>query len=163
MSLRLPSATAKRLATWAVPGFALGCTISIVALIALHLWGGPEVPAAPVLTVVPNPTLSPSSTPSPTPTFLSTLTPGAGLPAPGGEVAVGSLVQVVGTGTDGLRLRVAPGLQSATNLVAVENEVFEVQDGPSESDGRIWWYLVNPYDTSKYGWGVEEYLRPAGG
>jgi hypothetical protein len=118
---------------------------------------------APALTVLPQASATPSATLSPTrqPTAQATDQP-TGVAA-GGPVGQGMLVEVVGTGTDGLRLRASPGLQSATNLVAFENEVFEVQDGPDQADGRTWWYLVNPYDNRQYGWGVAEYLQPAAG
>jgi hypothetical protein len=144
-------------------GTALGCLVLVALLSALRLSAGRPPPAAPGLTVIPRPTVTATPTAGPTqlPTAQATDQPLE--VSPGGPVSNGMLVEVVGTGTDGLRLRAAPGLQSATNLVAVENEVFEVRDGPTEVDGRTWWYLVNPYDNSKYGWGVEEYLQPAGG
>lgn len=130
---------------------------------AVRISSAPVAPTTPALTVIPLPTVT--ATPTPAPTQAAAQTPTAqpgGIPS-GASVAEGMLVEVIGTGADGLRLRAAPGLQSATNLIAVENEVFEIRDGPSEADGQSWWYLVNPYDNSKYGWGVAEYLQPAGG
>ena len=152
-----------RLAVWIVLGVGLGCLASVGLLAGVRLTA-PAAPAgAPGLTVLPRASVTPSATLSPTqqPTTQSTDQP-TGVAA-GGPVGRGMLVEIVGTGTDGLRLRAAPGLQSATNLVAVENEVFEVQDGPDPADGLIWWYLVNPYDNRQYGWGVEEYLQPVTG
>jgi hypothetical protein len=55
-----------------------------------------------------------------------------------------------------------PGVEASVNLVALESEVFEIREGPVEVGGRMWWYLVNPYDSSKYGWGASEYLVSAG-
>jgi hypothetical protein len=68
-------------------------------------------------------------------------------------------VTVTGTSGDGLRLREMAGLGAAIQFIALENEVFEVIDGPVDSDGYVWWRLVNPYNTSKTGWGVSNYLR----
>lgn len=151
-----------RLGLWLLTGSVLGCLLAAGLLLGLRLTAGGAPAAPPALTVVPRPTVTATATALPTqlPTAQATEQPLSGPSA--GPVAAGMLVEVVGTGSDGLRLREAPGLQSATNLVAVENEVFEVRDGPSQADGRTWWYLVNPYDNSKYGWGVEEYLQPAG-
>jgi hypothetical protein len=148
---------------WVLLGAVLGCLLLSAVLLGVRLSAGGIPAGAPALTVIPRPTVTTTPTASPTllPTAQATDQP-PGTPS-GGTVAKGMLVEVVGTGADGLRLRVAPGLQSATNLVAVENEVFEVRDGPSQADGRTWWYLVNPYDNDKYGWGVQEYLQPAGG
>jgi hypothetical protein len=70
-------------------------------------------------------------------------------------------VSISGTGGDGLRLRSQPGLSSVVNFIALENEVFEVQAGPQVSDGYTWWYLVNPFDQSRVGWGAANYLRSA--
>ena len=151
-----------RLAVWIVLGVGLGCLASVGLLAGVRLTAPPATGGAPGLTVLPRASATPSATLSPTrlPTAQATDQP-TGV-ASGGPVGQGMLVEVVGTGSDGLRLRASPGLQSATNLVAFENEVFEVRDGPTEADGRTWWYLVNPYDNSLYGWGVQDFLQPAG-
>ena len=161
-SARTPLAW-RSLAAWLVLGGVLGCLLGGVMLLGLRLSAVASPSAEAGLTVIPLPTET--STPTPSPTLLPTAQQATDLPAgipSGGPVAGGMLVEVIGTGTDGLRLRAAPGLQSATNMVAVENEVFEVRDGPTEADGRTWWYLVNPYDNSLYGWGVQDFLQPAG-
>ena len=72
--------------------------------------------------------------------------------------ALGELVRVYGTSGDGLRLRSAPDLGSKILLVAPEDEVFILQDGPAESDGYRWWYLVHPFYEDQEGWAVERYL-----
>lgn len=151
------------LGLWVLLGAVLGCVLLGALLLGTRLSAGGIPAGAPALTVIPQATVT--STPAASPTLLPTAQatdqpPGT---TSGGTVANGMLVEVVGTGDDGLRLRVAPGLQSATNRVAVENEVFEVRDGPTQADGLTWWYLVNPYDNRQYGWGVQEYLQPAGG
>ncbi len=162
MSSNYPPLRPGRLGLWAGLGAVLGCLLLGTLLLGLRLSAGSAPASAPALTVIPRPTMTSTLAALPTqlPTARATDQP------PGvsssGTVANGILVEVVGTGTDGLRLRAAPGLQSEINLVAVENEVFEVRDGPTQADGRTWWYLVNPYDNSQYGWGVQEYLQPAG-
>lgn len=85
-------------------------------------------------------------------------------PIPGSDstaipFGVGDYAEVYGTGGDGLRLRSGPSLDASINAMGMDNEVFEVRDGPSDADGYTWWYLVNPYDNSKQGWGVAAYLR----
>jgi hypothetical protein len=81
-------------------------------------------------------------------------------PPPPGEVAVGAYVQVVGTGDAGfLNLRSEPNLESAVNYLALENEVFQVQAGPTEASGFAWWYLVDPATNTRFGWAVQNYLQ----
>ena len=91
---------------------------------------------------------APTPTPAPNPQADV-----SGLP-----VAVGSYVQVSGTGIDGLRMRVAPGLASQVRFVAIEAEVFQVIDGPQDIDGYVWWHLQAPYDENVNGWAVAQYL-----
>ena len=114
-------------------------------------------PATAVLNIIP----FPSSTPvilTPTPTVTAQLT-GEVPPAPGpGLIITGDFVQISGTGGDGLRLRSEPGLNGAVNFLAYEGEIFKVSDGPRESDGYTWWYLVAPYDESVQGWAVSNFL-----
>ena len=71
---------------------------------------------------------------------------------------IGVTVQISGTGSAGLRMRSGPGTNSTIQFVALENEPYQVLDGPQESDGYIWWYLVSPYDASRSGWAASEYL-----
>ncbi|HEX2978641.1 MAG TPA: hypothetical protein VHO48_00100 [Anaerolineaceae bacterium] len=88
---------------------------------------------------------------SPTPTQAS-------VPPSNDAVALGSYVQVLGTGGAGLRLRSDPTTASSMRLLALDSEVFVVKDGPRDADGFTWWYLENPYDTSKGGWAVSNFL-----
>jgi hypothetical protein len=108
-----------------------------------------QVVAAPTDTPV-LPTLPPTDTPTPE--------PGTPLPPPPGVISVGSYVQITGTGTDGLRMRSQAGLQGDIRFLAIEAEVFEVVDGPQESDGYTWWFLQAPYDEQVQGWAVSNYL-----
>lgn len=82
--------------------------------------------------------------------------------ATGLPFGIEDLVEVYGTAGDGLRLRSGPSLDASINAMGMDNEVFEVRDGPSQADDYTWWYLVNPYDNSRQGWGVETYLRRLG-
>ena len=88
--------------------------------------------------------------------MLPTSTPPA---LPERDFEFGELVTVFGTGGDGLRLRKSPDLDAVVGFLGLENEVFRVIDGPVDSDGYIWWYLVNPYEGSKSGWAVANFLR----
>jgi len=82
-------------------------------------------------------------------------------PNPGEVVfySIGELVEIFGTEGDGLRLRNAPGLGATINVLALENEVYEVRGGPEEMDGYVWWFLINPYDNEIQGWSVGTFLR----
>ena len=109
----------------------------------------------------------------PTPTGAAALTPPAAPaptvtspppPAPPGEVKVGSYVQVIGTEAEGfLNLRAEPSLNSPVNYLALEREVLQVQAGPTDADGFVWWYLVDPATNTKFGWGVQNYLQAVQG
>lgn len=109
-----------------------------------------------VVTILPAPTSTstPSATPlvSPTPTL-------SGLPTPlPGDIGVGSFVQIVGTGGDGLRLRDKPGLGTTVLTMVSDTEVFKVMEGPNQVDGYNWWYLADPYNEKRRGWAVANYL-----
>lgn len=140
-----------------------------LAFAALLLWGffsfasariisqtGGEAASAanPVMTVLdaPTPTLVPARAVAPSATPTSTLSPDWG-------IAIGVYVQVSGTGGDGLRLRDSPGLSGSTLFLARESEVFQVKDGPKQSDGKVWWYLTAPYDSTRSGWAVADFLQ----
>lgn len=147
---------------WLVFGLILGVIVFIVALFngyISRLSNHSRVSVLPGLTVVvvptetlPEPTLQ--DTHISTPTLTST-----SLPSTTVEIDIGELVIVAGTDGDRLRIRTQPGLSSEIGFLAYENDVFQVENGPVEQDGYIWWFLVNPYDGSKSGWAVENYLR----
>lgn len=75
-----------------------------------------------------------------------------------GELGIGSYVQISGTGGTGLRLRVDASLEADVRLLGAEAEVFEVKGGPVQVEGYTWWYLVGPYDATRHGWAVSDYL-----
>lgn len=146
---------------WVAIGALVGSGALTAMLFVAPLLGPQGQSAAPttVVTVIANPTATLTVTPSPTGTATPDPTPTATSPA-AGDLTLGELVQVVGTAGDGLRLRSDPGLEGTILMLAVENEVFEVREGPVEADDYVWWYLVNPYDESKVGWGASNFLRP---
>lgn len=134
----------------------LGVGIFLAALILGVLWlTRPTVPSLPAkaaeLRVIAAPTntpVPPTATPQPT-----------NPPVADGQIRVGATVQVIGTGGDGLRLRVAPGLSEKVRIVGQEGEAFAVEDGPREANGYSWWYLVVPGNTERSGWAVANFLQ----
>ncbi len=138
----------------------MGVLAAGTLLILTRVIGGPPAIPLPVLTVIPlpTPTLAPTATPVPPPTAPPTEGP---QPGPGGahSFSLGQLVTIAGTEGEGLRLRQTPGLDAAVRLVALESEVFQVVEGPVSADGYLWWHLTNPYDSSKDGWGADQYLQ----
>jgi hypothetical protein len=114
-------------------------------------------PSTAVLSIILAPTATPVvDTPTPSADQQSTeAVPPAPLP---GTFGIGAYVQITGTEGDGLRLRSAPGLQGQVEFLALESEVFQIQDGPRDADGYTWWFVVAPYDESVQGWAVANYL-----
>lgn len=107
------------------------------------------------LTVIPAPTSTPNVTPTFTPDPLIFGTPTL---APD-VIGVGGFVQITGTDGEGLRLRSDAGLSGTSVFLGYDEEVFEVQDGPRDLDGYIWWYLVAPYDKTRSGWAAADFLE----
>ena len=114
-----------------------------------------SAPSTAVLNILSAPTATPlPATPTSAPPATSTL------PAPPpGVIAIGGYVQITGTGGDGLRLRDAAGLEQPMRLLGAEDEIFLVTEGPQERDGYVWWYLEGPYDATRSGWAVANYLE----
>ena len=131
----------------------------ILLLITLILIGwtsprfSPDVGFAPAdLTMIPAPTPTPAATQIPTadPLASPTFDPNT--------ITLNGYVQISGTGSDGLRIRSAPGLNGETVFRGGESEVFLVKDGPQIGDGYTWWYVVAPYDDTRAGWAADEFL-----
>lgn len=146
---------------WVVLGaLAIGLGLFCLVLGGLALTRQDPSTAAPstaALIIISAPTATPtieSSTPVLDPTNGLDLPPSP----PPGEIMIGAFVQISGTGGDGLRLRVAPGLDGQVRLLGSEAEVFRVDDGPQEFDGYTWWYLVGPFDETRQGWAVANFL-----
>jgi len=113
------------------------------------------LPAA--VTVIPAPSEAPQ-TPTLTPTPLATATVPPPPPPLSGSITVGGLVQVRGTGGDGLRFRTEPSLSAPIVFLGKENEIFRVTDGPVAKDGYTWWKMVAVKDPKRTGWAVSNYL-----
>lgn len=103
------------------------------------------------MTMIPAPT----STPVPT-RVIETLTPTS--PPTVDGISIGSYVQITGTEGQGLRLRSGPGTANPPRFLGMDAEVFQVKDGPKQSDGFIWWFLEAPYDPGRSGWAASQYL-----
>ncbi len=74
-------------------------------------------------------------------------------------ISIGSYVQISGTDGAGLRIRSSPGTDNDVHFIALDEEVFEVDDGPVEKDGYTWWHLVASYDENRSGWAVSSFLK----
>lgn len=146
---------------WLWPlGVALGLLLAVAAwalFLSLPLPSSTAQVVPPQLTVYPAPSLTSGPTTVP-PAASATVPPPT--PEPG-VIGVGGYVQVVGTGSNGLRLRDTPGLKGKVLVVANDNEVFAVEKGPQTADGYTWWYLAGLYDPNRAGWAVQNYLHAA--
>jgi hypothetical protein len=98
---------------------------------------------------------------APSPTAVMSQTPegGDGKIAVVDGISIGSYVQISGTDGAGLRIRSSPGTDNDVHFIALDEEVFEVDDGPVEKDGYTWWHLVASYDENRNGWAVSSYLK----
>ncbi len=147
---------------WIIFGaLGFGLALLIATLLLLNWTRSPQTTGdmqIAEITVIPVPTATPIL---PTATPTEVVTPEAtGLPLPPpGDISVEAFVQITGTGGDGLRLRVGPGLDRDVRLIGLEAEVFLVQEGPEQTDGFTWWHLEGPFDESRRGWAVANYLR----
>ncbi len=149
------------LSPWVFGGAIIIAVILLAATLAFIWYSRPQAVASSlptaVLNVIPAPTetvpaLTPTPQESPTPTL-----PVPPSPQPG-VISLDAYVQISGTGGDGLRLRTDPGLNGEVRLLGEEAEVFVVKDGPKDVDGYAWWFLVGPYDATRRGWAVSNYL-----
>jgi len=136
-------------------GTILFVTAVVLLLVTRTLPRPSGVPTA-AITVVAFPTASPIPTSTPPSLEEPTVLPQPS-PQPG-EIYPLALVQIAGTGGDGLRLRVEPGLESEILFLGEESEVFRVQDGPVVVDDFTWWFLVSPENSDRQGWAVVDYL-----
>jgi len=153
LSLRL-------LNVWVIGGAVFFASCSFLAVMSI-LWltrspSSPDSLSTAVLNVIEAPEATDTS---PEPSPLASLAPSEVPPSPpAGALAVGTYVQILDTGGAGLRLRSEPGLNGQVLLLGSEAEVFEVKDGPVEMDDYTWWYLVGPFDETRHGWAVANYL-----
>jgi len=141
-------------------GIIFGCLLLFLTIIAISFIRPPDnqpISGTALIKVIEAPTKTPIL-PTPLPSETPTLEPGTPLPPPAGVITVGAIVEVKGTGNDGLRIRDQAGLGGKILFVAIESEVFRVADGPQEADGYTWWLLVSPFDDAIKGWAVSNYL-----
>jgi hypothetical protein len=128
----------------------------LILLMVLRPSQSPNVVATAILNMIPASTATQPFIA--TPEVDNTPTPEIPPTPPPGTIAIGAYVQVSGTGGDGLRIRNQAGLQSEVRFLAMEAEVFQVADGPLDVDSYTWWYIVAPYDQTRSGWAVSNYL-----
>jgi len=141
---------------WVILGaLALAGTLTLITAIGIGVTSSrpsSEVGFVPAnLTVIPAPTGTSSAPPTPTTDPFASPTSPAG-------IAIGNYVQINGTEGQGLRVRSEPGLDGEFQFLAYDSEVFLVQDGPRDVDGYTWWHLVAPYDETRVGWAVADFL-----
>ena len=142
-------------------GAALFALILFGALLAI-LWSAKpdtysQTPATAILSIIQAPTET--SVPTITSTPTSSPSSSQAAPQPGGPIKIGDFVQVSETEGEGLRLHASAGVSSEVRYVAIEAEVFLVQEGPVDADGYSWWLLKDPYNEVVAGWGASNYLR----
>ncbi len=163
---RSPRESAGYIPWWLLAVVAGAFSVASVALLGLVLVTRPaELPqataSAVVITAAPaaSSEMATATLPSPPTTAPADASPSPPPPPPG-VVGVGAYVQVVGTGDAGfLNLRSEPNIDSPVNYLAIENEVFQVQAGPTNANGFDWWYLVDPATNTRFGWAVQNYLQ----
>ena len=74
-------------------------------------------------------------------------------------VQIGSVVVVEGVDANTLNVRSIANLTESTILFrAEEGEIFNVIDGPEQSDGFTWWQIQDPADVNRIGWAVSNFL-----
>ena len=109
----------------------------------------------PQVTVIAAPTLTAVFKP----TLLITATATVPAAAQGsGPIAVGVYVKITGTDGAGLNIREGAGIASPKKFLGMDEELFQVKDGPQKIDGLTWWFLQAPYDVNRAGWAAEKYL-----
>ena len=156
-----------------VPLWVLGLTAAFFAVSCISVWvfvmltrpTALRVTASPIVVIVVSTSAPAASTPSglataTRPTTVSAPTPTIPPNLNSGSINLGVFVQVVRTGGVPLNLRQAPSLKAEIAYLAIANQVFKVDNGPSIADGFTWWLLVDPIDKTRTGWAVENYLQP---
>lgn len=154
--------TLKALLTWKVWLGMLATAAGLLAVSLLVILAGRPAsrpdhdPARAALTVIAAFTSTPVAS-APLPTVTPTAIPSTPTPPPD-AFGIGVYVQITGTGGDGLRLRAGPGLSEAQLFLGYDSEVYQIVDGPFQADGYTWWKLTAPYDATRTGWAVQDYL-----
>ncbi len=135
----------------------LGVAGALILLLALLVYLVPMPSVAgsggqALVTVIPGPT----STLAPT---RALFTPTPTRPPSIEGIYVTGYVQITGTEGAGLRLRSGPGTSNPPRLLGMEDEVFQVKDGPQIADDFTWWYIEAPYDPERSGWAASKFLK----
>jgi len=133
----------------------LGLVMATLCIGSLFIFrpASAEIKPNAVFTVIPAPTATvilPTEvlpTPSLSPAELET-----------GKIQVDTIVKINGTGGDGLRLRMEPGVSAAPIYLGKEGEEFLVIDGPQRQDGFNWWKLKSEKDAGRNGWAAADFL-----
>ena len=140
------------------------------ALIAIALWSYvvvsrpaslQSVTVTPLLRIItPDSTSTDVMIPTDVTTDMPDLVQTSTFPPPpvGSLIKLGSYVQVVNTG-GGLRLRYEPSLDSEVNYLALDYEIFVVENGPRQGNDMTWWFLVAQADDRRNGWAAANYLQ----
>lgn len=146
---------------WALVILAIFVALVIFAMIFLLMYlFSDEAPSTSPLAVITQ-IAAPTSTPVLLATFEPTITPIPTLSAEDKKgIYVTGYAQITGTAGDGLSIRSGPATTFAVNFIGLDAELFKVIDGPVEADGYTWWKVEAPYDTSRNGWCVDNYLSP---
>jgi hypothetical protein len=87
-----------------------------------------------------------------------TLAPVILTPTPA-AINIGSRVVVEGVDADTLNVRSDASLNESEILFrADEGEIFNVVEGPAQSDGFTWWRIQDPANATRNGWAVGNFL-----
>ncbi|MGB7338190.1 MAG: hypothetical protein WBC91_04795 [Phototrophicaceae bacterium] len=74
-------------------------------------------------------------------------------------IRIGSVVIVDGVDLNTLNVRNIASLTDSSILFrAAEAEIFNIVDGPAQSDGFTWWQIQDPNDVNRIGWAVSNFL-----
>ncbi len=149
---------------WIFAVIAAALLFALFGFWALYLFRGRLGAAGPTPTaIIWTPTASPPPTATPPPAGIESGNGDAGTgatPTPSEEIAVGTYVEVAGTGGYGLSLREGPGANYTRLSIAADGETFLVIDGPQMSAGSPWWEIRDPDDEAQTWWAVGNYLNP---
>ena len=128
----------------------------VAALWALYVLRGQWAPSGPT----PTPIIWTPTPPPVVPTATPTPPPVEPTPTAPAGIVIGGYVQVSGTEGLGLSLREGPGMEYQRMGVALEGEVFEVVDGPTQAGDVTWWKVRDPDDASRSWWAAANFLQP---
>jgi hypothetical protein len=144
-----------------VGGLAFGALL-VVSTLGSQAAPGGQTPIFVVITatytVGPPASLTPIPLPATVtpPPPLPTIAPTASLPP--GNFAIGSTVQVVGTGTAGLKVHSGPSVTFASRFLAYDGQKFLLKEGPQNADGEEWWHIQDPANPTNEGWAARRFL-----